>query len=413
MKGAGMYCDTLSIKRAAITLAITLSIVGCSVTESNSGSDSASIYLDRPRQIIRGFGAANIVGWRPDMTADEVQLAFGTGSGQLGFTILRLRVPPDSTQFGINIPSAKLAYSMGATIIATPWTPPAWMKTNNSIVGGSLDTNNYSAFAAHLKAFADTMSNSGAPLYAISVQNEPDANVSYESCFWNGAQFHSFMKNNAASVGMPVFMPESMNFNHSLSDASLNDPAAAANIAFIGGHIYGRAPSSYPLATGLGKEVWMTEYLVLDTTWAAVLGTAKNINDCMNAQMSAYVWWYIVRYYGPIDESGIITRRGYVMSQFARFVRPGFHKVDATQNPRPNVFLTAYKNGSSVVVVALNMDTSSVNQAFKILNATFTSFTPFTTSSSKNCVQGSSVPFSSGSFTATLEGSSVTTFVSN
>ena len=169
------------------------------------------VYLDITEQTIRGFGAANIVGWRPDMTSAQVQTAFDS-TGQLGFTIMRLRIPPDSTQFSINVPSAKLAESYGAKVIATPWTPPAWMKTNNNIAGGYLSPSAYAAYAAHLHAFADTMTNNGISLYAISVQNEPDANVTYESCYWNATQFLNFMKNNAASVGTPIFMPESESY---------------------------------------------------------------------------------------------------------------------------------------------------------------------------------------------------------
>ncbi len=412
-----MCGNSTTVKSVAIFLAIALVISGCSkkssVTGPLTGTGSATIYLDSTRQIMRGFGAANIVGWRPDMTPSEIQTAFGTGPGQLGFTIMRLRIPPDSTEFGINIPSAKSASAMGVTIIATPWTPPAWMKSTGNVVRGVLDTAAYAAYAAHLKAFADTMSGNGISLYAISVQNEPDANVSYESCYWTAQNFLNFMKNNAASVGTPIFMPESMNFDHSLSDLSLNDPDAAANIAFIGGHLYGTSPSSYPLAISKGKEVWMTEYLVLDTSWSADLGTAKSINDCMNCQMSAYVWWYIVRYYGPIDENGVATKRGYVMSQFAKFVRPGFYRVIATANPQSNVFLTAYKNGSRVVLVVLNTDSTAIGQEFTIPNVTASSFTPYVTSISKNCIEGNSIPISNNRFTATLEPSSVTTFVSN
>ncbi len=400
----------------AIVLAFGLLASGCSKKSSINGpppTGYATIYLDSTQQIIRGFGAANIVGWRPDMTAGEIQTAFGTGPGQLGFTIMRLRIPPDSTQFGINVPSAKLASSMGVTIIATPWTPPAWMKSNDNVVRGVLDTGAYAAYAAHLKSFADTMSASGVPLYAVSVQNEPDVNVSYESCYWTAGNFLNFMKNNAASVGVPVFMPEASGFDHSLSDLSLNDPDAAANIAFIGGHIYGVSPTPYPLAISKGKEVWMTEYLVLDTTWSAVLGTAKSINDCMTCQMSAYIWWYIVRYYGPINENGVVTKRGYVMSQFAKFVRPGFYRVSATANPQSNIFVTAYKSGSKVVIVALNMGSTSIGQEFTIPGVAASTFVPYVTSSGKNCAQGNNIAVSNGSFTATLDASSVTTFVSN
>jgi glucuronoarabinoxylan endo-1,4-beta-xylanase len=385
------------------------------------------VYPDNPQQIISGFGGANILEWRPDMTPAEVQTAYGSGPGQIGLTIMRLRVPFDSTKFSLNVPSAKLAESLGAKVFATPWTPPAWMKTSNNIVGGSLDTNNYAAFAAHLKSFADTMANNGAPLYAISVQNEPDFNATYEGCQWNGNQFLNFMKNYAPAVGIPVCMPESYHFNHSLSDPTLNDSVAASHVAFIGGHIYGTAPTSYPLAQSKGKEVWMTEYLIngtsggvnLDTTMAGALALAKSINDCMNANMNAYVWWYTVRYYGPIDDgttggvAGTVTKKGYVMSQYARFVRPGYQRISADMSPQSNVYVTSYKKDSSVVIVALNLGPSTINQTFVIPHGVPTSYAAYVTSSTKNCELANVFDVSGITFTAVLDPSSVTTFVSN
>jgi len=385
------------------------------------------VYLDSTQQIIRGFGAANIVQWRPDMTAGEIQTAFGNGPGQLGFSILRLRIPPDSTSFKLNVNTGKAAYSLGVELIATPWTPPAWMKSNNSTIGGALDTSAYAAYAAHLKAFADTMMNNGAPLYAVSVQNEPDAHVNYESCFWNATQFLNFMRYNASSVGYPVFMPESESFIQQLSDSTLNDTAAESHVAFIGGHIYGVSPSSYPLAESKGKELWMTEHLTTTTDsanswstnpvyeWPAAFPVAKEINDCMNAGMSAYVWWYIVRFYGPIDENGKVTKRGYIMSQFSKFIRPGSYKIKCDSAPQRNVYITSYIDSSSskVVLVAINMSSSTVYQAFSIENGAMLSFTPYTTTAEKNCLQGNNVMVSNSSFTYTLEPSSITTFVSN
>ncbi len=398
----------------------------------------AIVYLDSTRQIIRGFGGANALIFRPDMTPAEVLTAFGNGNGQVGMTILRLSISSDSTQFAANVPTALAAQDLGATIIATPWTPPAWMKSNDNISGGYLLPANYAAFAAYLKSFADTMAAHGVTVNAISVQNEADFNASYQSCLWTATQFDDFMKNYAPSIGVPVFMPESATFSHQLSDSTLNDPAAAANVAFIGGHIYGDVDNNgnvssgvqYPLALQKGKELWMTEYLInsgnppaynsLDTGWTGAIQTAKTINDCVNYNMSAYVWWYIVRYYGPIDDgslnsgnTGKVTHKGYVMSQFARFVRPGFYRVDATANPVSNVYVTAYKDGSKVVIVALNMSSSPATFPYVLQGGTATSFTPYVTSSIKNCVQGSSVSVSNGSFIFTLDPSSVTTFVSN
>ncbi len=401
-----------------IALASVLLLAGCSKKQSSVTGptetipNAVNIYMDSTRQIIRGFGGVNMPGWIPDMTSEQVQEAFGTGPGQIGLSILRIRVSYDSSQFDLEVPTAKLAYSLGAVVFASPWTPPAWMKSSDNIVGGILNTSAYAPYAAHLKAFADYMSSNGVPLYAVSVQNEPDASVSYESCSWNATQLLNFVKNNAPTIGTKIIAPESENFNHALSDPMLNDPAAAVNVSIIGGHLYGGGLTSYPLAVNKGKEVWMTEHLSTDTTWRAVYITAEEIDDCMKAGMNAYVWWYIRRFYGLIDENSNVTKRGYVMSQYARFVRPGFYRVSANAIPQARVFVSAFKNGSRTVIVAIN-DAASVNQTFVIWNGSATNFTPYVTSISKNCLQESDITVSNGSFTATLDSSSVTTFVSN
>jgi glucuronoarabinoxylan endo-1,4-beta-xylanase len=376
----------------------------------------ASVYADSLQQYIRGFGAANILPWRPDMTADQVQRAFGAGQDQLGFTILRLRIPytDDIGEFSAQLPSAQMAESLGAIVFASQWTPPPALKSNNNIVAGTLNDSSYAAYAAHLKGFADYMAANGAPLYAVSLQNEPDANVTYESCSWNATQFLKFTKNNAPAVGTRIMMPESQNFVHGLSDSTLNDSSAAAHVAVIGGHIYGGGLGPYPLAVSKGKEVWMTEHLVLDTTWTAVLATGREIHDCMSAGMNAYVWWYLVRYYGPMGEDGTITKRGYVMSQYARFVRPGFHKVYCNPTPQRNVVVSAYRDGSSskVVIVVVNTNASATQQGFSLANAAAASFTPYTTSQVLNCARGSDIPVTNGSLVVRLDASSITTFVS-
>jgi glucuronoarabinoxylan endo-1,4-beta-xylanase len=350
------------------------------------------------------------------MTANQVQTAFGAGQGQLGFTILRLRVPytDDVNDFSAQVPTAALAQSLGAIVFASPWTPPPALKTNNNIVAGSLIDSSYAAYAAHLKGFADYMANSGVPLYAVSLQNEPDATVTYESCSWNATQFLNFTKNNAAAIGTRVMMPESQNFVHGLSDSTLNDSSAASHVSIIGGHIYGGGLGPYPLAVSKGKEVWMTEHLVLDTTWAGVLGTGMEIHNCMNAGMNAYVWWYLVRYYGPIGDDGNVTKRGFAMSQFARFVRPGYHRIACSAVPQRNVYVSSYKDPASsrVVIIVLNTAGSAIQQGFAVTHGTMSAFSRYTTSVAKNCDRGTDIPAANGGFTATLDPSSVTTFVS-
>ncbi len=388
---------------------------------------STVVNLDSVHQIIRGFGATNILPWRPDMTASEIETAFGTGDGQLGFTILRLRVPPESNQWSANVATAKKAHDLGALIIASPWSPPASMKTNNNLVGGELREDAYDDFAAHLKSFADFMSANGVPIYAISVQNEPDVTVTYESCDWSPEQMLKFMRENAHAVGTRVMAPESFQFRRQMSDPILNDSLATANLDILAGHIYGDGLARYPLAEEKGKEVWMTEHLSGEGSqandWSWCMPVAKEINDVMQAGMSAYVWWYIVRFYGPISDGtnssgakGSATKKGYVMSQYSRFIRPGYYRVDSKNWPLTGIpSVTAYKDSSSskVVLVAVNTGSSPLDVAFRIQNDAVSSFSTYTTSATKNVVRGDDVDVIDNRFIFNVEASSITTFVSN
>jgi len=135
----------------------------------------------------------------------------------------------------------------------------------------------------------------------------------------------------------------------------------------------------------------------------------------MNVGMSAYVWWYIVRFYGPISEDGFVTKRGYVMSQFARFVRPEYVRVATTYSPRSFVYITAYQGDSKLVIVAINTGSSSVEQTFQIQNLTGGAavFTPYVTSKTRDCQRAGDISVSNDSFSAVLDASSITTFVAD
>ena len=372
-----------------------------------------SIDTDSLHQIIRGFGAANIVGWRPDMTEPEIEKAFGTGENQIGFSLLRVRVPYDENQFNVNLTTTKLAYSMGVSIIGSPWSPPPSLKTNNNIVKGRLSESSYAEYAAHLKSYVDYMAENDAPLYAISVQNEPDVDVTYESCDWTASELTKFIGENGADVGARLIAPESYHFDKTISDTILTDSAAAANVSIVGGHLYGGGLERYRLAEEKGKEIWMTEYLTTDTNWASTLSVCEQINTCLRYNMSAYLWWYIVRFYGPIDENSNITKRGYAMSQFARFIRPGYVRIQATQESEMPAWgsVSAFKSDSSLVVVMINNRSESKEVEFAIDDEDFTSFTPYVTSKVKDCERGADGEITGNVFSYTLEDSSITTFV--
>lgn len=382
---------------------------------AESRAVTAQIDAAATQQTIRGFGGATVFqppGLPASLASGELDTLFGNAPGQLGFTILRIRVAADEEWRAIELAHAKGAIARGAIVIATPWSPPAAMKSNNSLIAGSLNTSAYADYAKYLNDFALTMAANGAPLYAISVQNEPDIVVTYESCDWTPAQMLAFCKNNAGAIrATKVIAPESFQFRRSMADPLLSDAIAAENIDIVGGHIYGAGLLAYPLAATKRKEVWMTEHLDTNVDWPSVLATGKEIHDCFaTANFNAYIWWYLRRFYGPLGEDGIVTKRGWIMAQFAKFIRPGFVRVSASANPAPGVFVSAYKQ-DKIVIVAINLAAADVTQTFALANAEVKSVASWTTSNTLNFAPQPSLAVTGGTFTTTLPAGSVTTFV--
>lgn len=405
-------------KLIAIAFSFLLSSASCKKTSEQVNtptvSYTAEINLASTQQTIRGFGGATV--FRPDLTDADVNTLFGNGSdNQLGLSILRIRISPSGPgDWATELLNSKRAQTLGAIVMATPWSPPASMKTNNNTTGGRLSVSSYPAYAAYLKSFADYMSTNGAALYALSIQNEPDIQVNYESCDWSPQEMADFIRDDSFDLGnTKLLAAESFNFNQSFTDVILNDASAAAKVSIIGGHIYGGGLAKYSNALNKGKEVWMTEHLDTMTTWNSVMATAKEIHDCMTvANYSAYLWWYLKRFYGPINESGQITKRGCVMAQFSKYIRPGYQRVEVS-NPAPNVYLSAYTGNGKTVIVAVNMG-GSTSIKFNITGGTPPqSFTPHVTSSLKNLSTEMPVSVSSGAFTFEVPSSSVTSFVSD
>lgn len=374
-----------------------------------------TVLAAQTNQVIQGFGAATV--FTPPSTglytSEEFDRLFGSASGQVGLSILRIRVAADDTWRAVELNHAKWAVQRGARVIASPWSPPANMKTNGNLIGGSLKTDSSAAYAKYLNDFANYMAANGAPLYAVSVQNEPDIAVSYESCDWTADAMRLFLKNHGQLVTSTLLMaPESFNNNQTYVNTILNDAGAAANVDLVGGHIYGSGITENTVAKGLNKEVWMTEHLDDRTDYTSVLNTGVEIHDCLTkANFNAYIWWYGKRFYGPLGQEGLVTQRGYVLSHFARFVRPGSVRLGTGANSRPEVLVSAYRSGTKKIIVAINTGSNNVRQTIAVQDAATGTVLPYTTTASKNLEQGAAITAVSNSFTFTLPANSITTFV--
>jgi len=374
-----------------------------------------TILANETHQVIEGFGAATVfVPANSSLTSDEMDKLFGKATGQLGLNILRIRISDDNNWRTIELANAKGAVQRGARVIATPWSPPAKWKTNHNTIGGSFIADSGAAYAKYLNDFADFMSVNGAPVYAVSVQNEPDIQVNYESCNWTSAEMKAFLKNYGQLItSTKLIATESFNNNQNYTNDVLSDATAAANVDIVAGHIYGAGVTENLVAKNLGKEVWMTEHLDTNTTYQNNLATAAEIHDCLTkANFSAYVWWYAKRFYGPIGEDGLPTKRGYMMSQFARFITPGSVRLGTGSNTKSDVLVSAYStiSGKKIIVV-LNNENHVVNQKINLSGATLGDVIPYTTASNKNMEAAAKITVTSNSFNYSLPALSVTSFV--
>jgi glucuronoarabinoxylan endo-1,4-beta-xylanase len=374
-------------------------------------SSSACIDFATVQQEIDGFGAASV--GHGALTATELDAAFKNDTTtQLGLSIIRVEVRVEGpSSWATEKANAAGAKARGAKYaMASPWTPPASMKSNNNTVGGSLSASAYADYAAYLKSFADAM---GTDVDIISMQNEPNITVTYVSCNWNPTQMFNFVKTNAQDIGKPVLMPETSNYDKSYSDPVLNDATAAAHITHVGLHLYGAGPTAYTLAVQKQKRVWMTEHMYDPEDIGTMMTMAKEIMDCMNSQMNAYVWWYLrVPNCNLITSSGTLTNKGAIMGQFSKFVRPGAQRATAPYQPQSNVYVQAYA-GTKNVIIALNRNTAAKSQDFTVASGSFANVHKYTTSNSKKLADDGPVTVNNGTFTASLEPQSVTTFVAD
>ncbi len=421
-----------SILSLVLALAIVLSSFAAIPATKASAADSVVVNLNKTYQTIRGFGGINLPEWAgSDMTTAQVNRAFGNGTYDLGLSILRIYVSDDRNQWYKALATAKTAIANGAIVFATPWNPPASMSETFTRTytewNGQVKTqynqkrlrrDKYGDYAQHLNDFVSYMKNNGVNLYAISMANEPD--YGHDWTWWTSDECATFLANYAGQINCRVISPESFSYNKEYYNKILNNSAAYNNTDIFGTHFYGTSRSNmdFPALENCGKEIWMTEVYVPNSDansanrWPEAIQVSENIhNGLVVGNMNAYVWWYIRRSYGPMTEDGNISKRGYCMAQYSKFVRPGYVRVDATEIPTSGVYVSAYKGNNQAVIVAVNTGSTGYAQNFSISGNTIKKVDRYRTSSSENLALTSDLECSSNNFWATLPANSVSTFV--
>ncbi len=350
---------------------------GLSLTAANK---EAKITIDSrdKYQHVTGFGgffpSPQWSYWLGDAEMDKL---FGKGESQLGLNILRVYIANNKNFWGSGVGNVKRAKKYGAFVFASPWSPPASWKTNGETAnGGSLKEDYYDDWAKFLNDYYVYMKGQGAKIDAVSIQNEPDWNATYESCIWTGQQMAKFLREQGSKIQCKIVAPEAIHFTRGMHEPILNDPAACAELDILGGHFYGWDGSSYPLAAQKGKEVWMTEFLInerqqnnnINIDWKTDgFLFARSVNDAMLANMSAWVHYSLKRYYGCLGDgqfgttNNAITKRGYILSHYAKYVSGSTRVRHALEDNTGKLTGSAYLSvtGDSIIVMLLNTGSES------------------------------------------------------
>ena len=389
-----------------------------------TSSGTATINYTNTQQRIDGFGASSA--WMgAALSAPDADLVFSTNLGA-GLSLLRTRIAPGGVIDDAEGAIAQEALARGARVWSTPWSPPAIYKTTNSVDGGSFasSTANYEGYASDLANYAATMKNSyGVNLYAVSLQNEPDAVVTYESCYWTAQQFHDFIPYLSSALtasnvaATKIVLPEDECWQWTFATTTMNDLTTSNLVGILGGHNYcGTDLPVTQFGTPCPKTVWETEhYLGTDDSITNGLALAQEIHTFLTeVNVSAYHYWWLIAGGGAgslVDNYAAPAKRLFVMGNYSKFIRPNFYRVGVTN--ATTALVSAYKDSgsSNFVIVAANATAYPVDQAFVLVNfPALTNLTSWFTSATQSLASGTAVAVTNGVFNCLLPPWSVISF---
>jgi glucuronoarabinoxylan endo-1,4-beta-xylanase len=426
--------DTVRVEiagRVAKTVAVTVGHAQSCIVDGND-----------VHQQIDGFGASSA--WQSIWTTAQGDMFFSTNNGTgrskngtnfsftgIGLSLLRTRIAPGATTVENSL--MQMAQARGAKVWSSPWSPQASFKSNGNLNGGGFvgNTANYQAYANQLAGYVVNLKNTyGINLYALSVQNEPDAKVTtYESCNWTAQQIHDFIPylynalaaSNVAST--KIILPESQNWpDYSNLVATAMSDSTSNLVSIVADHNYdGKNGPASLVKNSYGKPLWETEVSLLSGSDSSITNGvyyAGRIHLFLTvAQANAWHYWWLMPgnstgNQGLTDTNGVPAKRMFALGQFSRFVRPNYYRIGVANNTGV-AQISAYKDSlsPSFAIVTINSTTSSINQTFTLTNFSSASIvTPWMTTSNLSLANQAAVAVTNLSFSYALPAMSIVTF---
>ena len=286
------------------------------------------------------------------------------------------------------------------TLFASPWSPPAWMKDNNSMLhGGKLKSACYQSWADYFVKFISAYQAEGIPVWGISVQNEPMANQTWESCIFTAEEERDFIKNflgpTLEKSGMRdkklIAWDHNRDLMYQRASTILSDPGAAKYVWGIGFHWYESWTGGGKIFENVKRvaEAFPETHLIFtegcaesfnfgkmnDWTWGETYGRSM-INDFNNGTVG-WTDWNIL-----LDETGgpnhvnnlcfaplhANTKTGelyylnsfYYIGHFSKFIRPGARRIISATS-RGQLLTTAFLNtDGKIAVIVMNQGNDKI-----------------------------------------------------
>lgn len=310
--------------------------------------------------------------------------------GQTDPDLKRFSLAPDRTHL---IPVLKeiLAINPAIKIMASPWSPPTWMKTNQSSKGGSLKPEYYAVYARYLVKYIQQMRAEGIRIDALTIQNEPlnpDNNPSLKMLSDEQATFikkHLGPAFKAAKINTRIWLYDHNADRPDYPLSILNDADAKQYVDGSAFHLYGgpiealsKVHDAHPDKHIYFTEQWMGAPGDLrgDMGWHVknlIIGASRNWsrtvlewNLAADPNQQPHTIGGCDKCLGALTIDGNAVTRNpayYVVAVASKFVRPG--SVRIASNLLPNLPNVAFRTptGQSVLIV---FNDSKDTQSFTI-----------------------------------------------
>ena len=277
------------------------------------------------------------------------------------------------------------------TLFVSPWSPPAFMKSNGDMLhGGSLLPEFRQSWALYFAKFIQAYEAEGIPIWGLTIQNEPMATQLWESCIFTAEQERDFLVQylgptlKEAGLGTKKIIVWDHNrdlINHRVNTI-LSDSAAAAYAWGVGFHWYETWTGGEPMYDNLDliQEAYPNHHLVFTegtpanfspggyTSWENAERYGSSMIHDFNQGTVAWTDWNVLlddqggpNHVGnfcmaPIhavsSDSLIFTPAYYYIGHFSKFVKPGAVRV-STASSRSALLATSFKqeDGAMISVV--------------------------------------------------------------